>query len=340
MKNLFFKAALFLAMPLMTVSFASCSDDDDEVNVQKKSELFGQYKPFHVVKDGWDTKQASILVNTTWKDLKDKDGNVTPLRVAKTDLMGDVLDSVTVNKPDSPVLMIDLEGKGEKQPLVWGLVNAMLPNLLDGLCMEGLDNLNLTDGGNIIAGYHEMIVKENGDKEFAKEVSYFPGADFLPNDILSYRTDAHRIYVKINKDALRNVALPETKAAKATLVNIIDGVLKMYKLPITSTKDAYIIPLKYKKNYNKFFFNESMFGSAVVERKAELFVYVDLGMIRPYLPGLKALLTDMGKAIETGAWKTDNAMLKLIIPQVAPMVDEIFGKAKEFELGMCLQKVK
>ncbi len=289
MKNFFFKAALFLVMPLMAASFVSCSDDDDNVAPQPqfKSELIGTYNPTFI---NYQLPMAEaamdyyFIVEPTWKE-----------------------------GVDPATLMV---GGFLPMPQVLGIMQGVVSNLIKG----GFVELDLKDNGSFSAKYKDLVLPENADMsaimgallepQFGDVVKEFPSTEteaVLPATALGYYTEdnADKFFFTISKDFLKMVG--EKMEQPTDLVAMIETAISSFKLDIQSTEKYFAIPMKY-----------------TFEANGLLTLYVDLEMMKPYLPLIKTAVANVPPVM---------GMINL-----SETMDLIFNNVSEFKLKLLLQK--
>ncbi|WP_290540390.1 hypothetical protein [Alistipes sp.] len=288
MKNFFFKAALFLTMPLMAASFVSCDDDDTPPPApQFKSELIGTYTPTFInyqLPMAESAQDYYFIIEPTWKE------GVKP----ETLMVGGFL----------------------PMPQVLGIMQGLVSNII----MGGFVELDLKNNGSFSAKYKSLILPENADMsaimgallepKFEETVKVFPSLEteaVIPAAALGYYTDdnADKFYFTISKDFLKMVG--EKMEQPTNLVELIEGVIASSSLDIQSTEKYFAIPLKY-----------------TVESKGALTLYIDLGMIKPYLPLIKAAVANVPPIMN---------MINL-----KDTIDLIFNNVSELKMKLLLQK--
>lgn len=252
MKNIFFKAALFLVMPLLTATFVSCDDEDDVPTPPPfQSELIGTYNPTFInyqLPGANDPMDYYFIVDYKWKE------GVDPSSL----LIGGFL----------------------PMPQALGIMQGLVSEIVKG----GFNELDLKNDGSFTAKYKDLILPENADMsaimgallapQFGEEIKQFPSpetAAVLPDNALGYYTENGKFFLTVSKAFLKETG----NKIDTDLVGMIDGANTSFKLGFVSTDEYIAIPLKYTLE------------------NGLLTLYVDRGMMEPFLPLLKPILANV-----------------------------------------------
>ena len=239
MKKFFLKAALLLALPLMTFSFTSCSDDDNK-GPRFESELIGNYKPVsrnYQLEGATAPRDYFIHIDKTWKNPEN------PPMVDLSAGMG--LPAGSFQLPLASIL---------------GITHNILSNVVKG----GFQELNLNNDGSLGAKYKDIIFQDankdgqismdeiiatllSDDKmEFDPTVKVFPSAEtdkLMPKNAIGYYTKDNKFFFTISKAFLK--ATGEAMEEPMDIVGMMQMFIGQFKLDVVETNDFFAIPLKY-----------------------------------------------------------------------------------------------
>lgn len=211
MKNLLRKLALLTVASSLVLSFAACSDDDND-QPKFTSDLIGTYHPNTFVED--DVKHGDFFINLTYK------GDAPSID------LGFVFEGFEFPVPDAMSVVSQIAGQ---------------------FYLGGLDYFQFKDDATIGAGYHEFLSFDlNDGVQFDPAVIDYPNDETLqvvPADAFTYYSKGGKVYFAVDKSFLKKVGESELQI---DLIQQIDAFLKQYpNLGIVSSTKSYAIPLKY-----------------------------------------------------------------------------------------------
>lgn len=279
---------MLLMAGFAALTLTSCSDDDPETTQPEppkpeKLAIAGSYAPFIV--DPVENPVGALRIDAKWLD---------PANVPTVDLTS--------------------MGMG---PLPLNLVLEIVNQLAGGYYAGGLAQFDFHEDGSVGAKYHKVTGASIMEPEFSKESFIFPGTD--PNEIaaakaISCSTKGDLLFISVKKAFIIEMG----KKEGIDLCAAIDGILAKYpNLSITSTAEAYAIPMKYTVGTDK-----------------SLTIYIDKAMMMPYLPLLTEVVLPLipEQADFAGTTIPARAML-------TKMLSDLFTQTESLVISIKLQKI-
>lgn len=282
---------MFFCLGFAALAFVSCSDNENGTPENPFfSELIGSYVPTYVEMptEGGSVNQFYLQVSPTWKD---------PNNIPTVDM------SFMMGFPPGSFMM----PVSDALPFVEAIVSNFVKN--------GLVGLELKNDGTFGVQYRSVTFSDDilqdllkGPK-FSDEIFLFPSPEteqLIPTGALSYYTEKGQLYIALSKTFLNSVG------GDLQLTQIIDDLVKQYKLNIVSTEEIYAIPLKYSV------------------KESVVTIYVDREMMLPFVPLIKELAPMLPGPDQTG-----GIDLVTFIPDV---LDKLFDNTSSLEIKIFIKK--